>query len=189
MLDNASNCPTMMEELARLLRRLGIKFSEDRNRIRCVYSCFRGLHIPKIHLNTRCLPHIINLSVKAGLKQITEVNSTDPETENQDDEDEDDWWLSSDIASRDEEYQRILQGDIIAEARHIVTACRSSGQRREEFTEIIKEENKSGTFGQDGLRVVALLRDMDIRWSSTYLMVDHVLEMYPVSNFTQNNCN
>ena len=79
--------------------------------------------------------------MKAGLKQITEVNSTDPETENQDDEDEDDWLLSSDIASRDEEYQRILQGDIISEARHIVTACCSSGQRREEFTEIIKEGN------------------------------------------------
>ena len=98
----------MMEELARLLRRLGIKFYEDGNRIQYVDSRFRGLHIPKIHLNARCLPHIINLSVKARLKQITEVNSTDPETENQDDEDEDDWLLSSDIASRDEEYQQIL---------------------------------------------------------------------------------
>ena len=73
--------------------------------------------------------------------------------------------------------------------RHIVTACHSSGQRHEEFTEIIKEGNKSGTFGQGGLHVVALLRDMDIHWSSTYLMVDRVLEMYPVSNFTQNNFN
>jgi hypothetical protein len=178
-----------MEELARLLRRLGIKFSEDGNRIRCVASCFRGLHIPKLHLNTRCLPHIINLSVKAGLKQITEVHSTDPETENQDDEDENNWLISSDIASRDEEYQQILRGDVIAEGRHIVTACRLSGQHREEFTEIIKEGNKSGRFGQGGLRVVALLRYMDIRWSSTYLMVDRVLEMYPVSNFTQNKFN
>ena len=106
----------MMEKLAWLLRRPGIKFSVDGNHIQCVDSCFWGLHIPKIHLNTRCLPHIINLSVKARLKQITEVNSTDPETENQDDEDEDDWLLSSDIASRNEEYQRILQGDVIAEA-------------------------------------------------------------------------
>ena len=179
----------MMEELARLLRRLGIKFSEDGNHIWYADSRFRGLHIPKIHLNARCLPHIINLSVKAGLKQITEVDSTDPETENQDDEDEDDWLLSSDIASRDEEYQWILWGDVIDEAWYIVTACRSSGQRREEFTEIIKEGNKSGTFGQGGLHVVALLRDMDIHWSSTCLMVDRVLEMYPVSNFTQNNFN
>ena len=28
--------------------------------------------------------------------------------------------------------------------------------------------------------MVTLLCDMDIRWSSTYLMVDHVLELYPV---------
>ena len=189
MLDNTSNCATMMEELARLLRRLGIKFSEDGNHIQCIDSCLPGLYILRIHPNTRCLPHIINLSVKAGLKKITEVNSTDPKTENQDDEDEDNWLLLSDIASRDDEYQQILRGDVIAEARHIVTACRSSGQQCEEFMEIIKEGNKSGTFGQGGLRVVALLRDMDIHWSSTYLMVDRVLEMYLVSNFTQNNFN
>ena len=127
--------------------------------------------------------------MKAGLKQITEVNSTDPKIENQDDEDEDNWLFLSDIASRDEEYQQILQGDVIADARHIVTACHSSGQCREEFTEIIKEGNKSGTFAQGGLCVVALLRDMDICWSSTYLMVNCVLEMYLVSNFTQNNFN
>ena len=44
MLDNASNCATMMEELVQLLRRLGIKFSEDGNHIWYVDSRFQGLH-------------------------------------------------------------------------------------------------------------------------------------------------
>lgn len=78
------------------------------------------------------------------------------------------------------EYYSILEDDVVSAARHLVTTCRSSGQRREELAKIIKEGNKSGSFGSS-LREVVLLRDMDVRWSSTFLMIDRVLELYPVS--------
>jgi hypothetical protein len=46
---------------------------------------------------------------------------------------------------------------------------------------VIAEGNKAGIFGPDGLCEVVLLKDMDVRWSSTFLMIDRVLELYPVS--------
>ena len=46
----------------------------------------------------------------------------------------------------------------------------------------IAEGNKAGVFGLEGLREVVLLKDMDVQWSSTFLMIDRVLELYPVSN-------
>lgn len=38
-LDNASNCETMMDDLARLLEARGISFSRDGNRLRCAFFC------------------------------------------------------------------------------------------------------------------------------------------------------
>ena len=71
---------------------------------------------------------------------------------------------------------------MVAAARHLVTAIQASGQRREDFAMVIAEGNKAGVFGLEGLREVVLLKDMDVRWSSTFLMIDRVLELYPVSN-------
>ena len=70
---------------------------------------------------------------------------------------------------------------MVAAALNLVTSIRASGQRREDFAIVIAEGNKAGIFGPEWLREVVLLKDMDVRWSSTFLMIDRVLELYPVS--------
>ncbi|KAF8058973.1 hypothetical protein FPV67DRAFT_1391539, partial [Lyophyllum atratum] len=104
----------------------------------------------------RCFPHVTNIAVKTGLKYITK-----------------------ELAEEDVEYLEALQSDVVAAARKLVNTCRSSGQRREDLADTIKTGNLAGIFGSDGMRVVALLRDVDTRWSSIFLMIDRVLEMYP----------
>jgi len=126
-----------------------------------------------------CFPHVINLSVKAGLRRLTE-SSIDSDDEVDSDEESGVEMPAAISGGNDDRYMRALQYDVVAAARQLVTACRASGQRREDFASTIKEGNAAGSFGEDGLREVGLLRDMDIRWSASYLMIDRVLEVYPV---------
>ncbi|KAJ3849378.1 ribonuclease H-like domain-containing protein [Lentinula lateritia] len=76
-----------------------------------------------------------------------------------------------------------LESDLISRVRHIVAQCRASGNRREDFRNAKKivERGHSSNDDDDELlqRVVVLLRDVDTRWSSTFLMVDRFLELYP----------
>ncbi|KAJ6495737.1 hypothetical protein C8R47DRAFT_973665, partial [Mycena vitilis] len=53
-------------------------------------------------------------------------------------------------------------------------------KRRENFESAIKEGNAAGGFGEPPrpLRVVGLLKDVDTRWSATFLMIDRLLEQY-----------
>ncbi|GLB37947.1 putative encoded by [Lyophyllum shimeji] len=144
-LDNASNCGSMMEFVALLLRDMGVYFDKEGNRI-------------------RCFPHIINLADQ--------------------DDDDDDFEFDDDPATQldieaDDPYMEILRDDVVAVAHHLISACRASGPRREDFKNTIVEGNASGAFGDDGLPVLTLLREMEIRWSSTYLMIDRVLLLYP----------
>lgn len=82
----------------------------------------------------------------------------------------------------DVEYWQTLKSDVIGRARRLVAACRASGQRREDFRTTIVDGNENDSWGDAGLvRVVVLLRDVDTRWSSTFLMIDRVLELHLVS--------
>ena len=122
--------------------------------------------------------------MKAALKVFGTPSAFEWDNEDfsDDNDDEDNGWLDMSYIEddNDEEYIETLKTDVIAATRHLVTTCRALGQRCEGFRQTIEEGNKNGTFGEKGLHVVTLLRDMDIRWSSTYLMVDRVLELYPV---------
>lgn len=82
------------------------------------------------------------------------------------------------------EYREALLDDIISKVRRFITTCRASGQRRKKFLDIIREGNKAGGFGdpQILLRVIGLLKDVDTRWSSIFMMTDRFLEQFPVSN-------
>lgn len=93
-----------------------------------------------------------------------------------------------------EDYRKSLESDLISRVRHIVAQCRASGNRREDFrnavlamrneiqTKIVERGCSSNDDDDELLqRVVVLLRDVDTRWSSTFLMVDRFLELYPVS--------
>ncbi|RDB20127.1 putative AC transposase [Hypsizygus marmoreus] len=159
-LDNASNCNSMMREVSRMLKDMGIAFDVDGNRI-------------------RCFPHVVNLCVKAGLKQLTLVPSTEAPLP-QLDSDEDINTLEAEVA----EFLRILADDPIAAMRQLVIALRASGQRREDFEKAIMEGNAGKKFGEGVLlRVVVLLKDMDVRWSSTFLMIDRGIELYPAIKY------
>lgn len=188
-LDNASNNGTMMEELERVLRAKGIRFSWIGNRIRSVaFSlCYFGQFIGF----DRCFPHVINIAVQTGVRQLTAPpeNSSDPYPDNI--ADEDPFWASNfdpeqyaiarnERLARDEIYCLALQADPIAQARNTVHASKASGRRREEFQDTIREGNKNKTFGEDSLPEAVLLLDVDTRWSSIYVMVDRVLELNQV---------
>ncbi|KAJ7790838.1 hypothetical protein B0H14DRAFT_2396133, partial [Mycena olivaceomarginata] len=109
-----------------------------------------------------CFPHVINLAVKAGLAALVDLPI-----------------YSLDIV--------LDSGDMpVPEAliNNLVTAARASGQRRENFEATIVAGNEAGGWGDPPkrLRVVGLLKDVETRWSATFLMVDRVLEQYLAIN-------
>ncbi|KAJ6506004.1 hypothetical protein DFH09DRAFT_943442, partial [Mycena vulgaris] len=106
-----------------------------------------------------CFPHVINIAVQTALKVLSAL---------------------PDLLAADPEYWQVLQNDVVGLARSLVTACRASGQRRDDFEETIEKGNENGGWGEppELLRVVGLLKDVDTRWSSIFLMVDRLLELY-----------
>jgi hypothetical protein len=75
--------------------------------------------------------------------------------------------------------------DPISLARAMVHFVRASSTRRIAFENIIKQGNKDGDFATPDnpnhqIRNIQLLRDMEVRWDSTYYMIRRVLEMRPV---------
>ena len=96
----------------------------------------------------RCLPHIINLSVKAALKVFStpstfEWDNKDFSDKDDKDDDNNGWLDMSCIEDEedDEEYIEMLKTDVIATAHHLITTCRASGQRPEGFRQTIEEGN------------------------------------------------
>lgn len=129
--------------------------------------------------NSRCFPHIVNLAVKAGLERLTVlptdfVAQADPEDDLYDSEDE------ADTMSL-EQYRSILEKDLIVASRKLVNGCRASDRRRSDFADTIRDGNtRTEQFDGHEIPESTLLRDMEVRWSSTFLMVDRTLELYPV---------
>ncbi|THH30687.1 hypothetical protein EUX98_g3511 [Antrodiella citrinella] len=165
-MDNASSGDTMMEELERLLTAAGIRFHRDGNRI-------------------RCFPHVINLAVQAALAKLTEVEPLSTFTFDTAALDDDDTVEDPPIATgtrtaleADPSYHAALLRDPVTLVRKLVSSCRVSRLRRDDFHDTILKGNADGSF-QQKLRPVQLLRDMEVRWSSTYLMIDRALELYP----------
>lgn len=84
-----------------------------------------------------------------------------------------------------EEYRAALAADIIGTARKLVTACRVSGQRREDFELTIREGNEAQSWTDSkgnplSLPVLQLLRDCETQWSSTFFLLDRMLTLLPV---------
>ncbi|KAI0649965.1 hypothetical protein C8Q79DRAFT_923408 [Trametes meyenii] len=148
-LDNASNCGTMLEDLEQLLRAKGIPFHRTGNRI-------------------RCFPHVVNISVQHGLDALTQVETKDaadfgsqaagglatisavptrPSHDWDDVEleplDRDHLELLNEALQVDPLYEEALRNDTIECARQLITVCRASGQRREDFANVIMEGRSS----------------------------------------------
>ncbi|KAJ7120735.1 hypothetical protein C8R43DRAFT_1090881 [Mycena crocata] len=146
-----------MAQIRAELLRLGIPFDVEGNRI-------------------RCFPHVVNIAVKAGLKELTEIPEYQPDIvlDNNDN-------LIPQSLRDNLQYWLALQCDPVGSARSLVTACRASGQRRENFEKVIKEGNEAGGWGAPEpviLRIVGLLKDVETRWSATFLMIDRLLEQH-----------
>ena len=80
-------------------------------------------------------------------------------------------------------YADALTSDPVGRIRSLVAACRASGQRRDDLEAVIKNGNEAKRWERirpGGVPVVRLLRDCPTRWSSTCMMIDRVLLLYPV---------
>ncbi|KAF8185444.1 hypothetical protein BJ912DRAFT_1114624 [Pholiota molesta] len=168
----------MMAELEIELRKIGIPFDKDGNRI-------------------RCFPHVINIAVKAGLKALTQSHPEMTIFEDIDEYFDSEFMYGNGVPPADSpalpnlppeltnnpEYLDALKRDVVGLVRRYVTACRASGQRREQFEVILKEGNDTGGWGDanEQLRNVGLLKDVDTRWSAIFNMLDRFLETYLVS--------
>lgn len=62
----------------------------------------------------------------------------------------------------------------------IVSALRASHLRREGLCSSIEIGNRENEYEGKKIPNLALLREVETRWSSTFLLIDRVLEMYPV---------
>ncbi|KAJ8089868.1 hypothetical protein PM082_018445 [Marasmius tenuissimus] len=82
----------------------------------------------------------------------------------------------------------VLEDDVVANARTLIRDCRSSSERRLSFKKTLIDGNAAGGFGDPKvlLRVITLLRDCTTRWSSTFFMLDHLLEIYYTDRFICN---
>ncbi|KIY61634.1 hypothetical protein CYLTODRAFT_362592, partial [Cylindrobasidium torrendii FP15055 ss-10] len=115
----------------------------------------------------RCFPHVINISVQTGLDRLT----------------------------KDLPHFRLdaVYGmdNVLKAARALITAIRSSDQRRAAFLSTITSVNDKNNW-QDGdsraLRIIMLVKDVETRWSSTFLMIDRLLELHlAVQEYIQND--
>lgn len=182
-----------MEEIAEELESRNIPFDRDGNRIRYVLNTPLSDSNPDVYFLS-CFPHVINIAVKAALKALSDkvpdtlphpnpcppliaLTNLDPNPPpNQ---------ATKVVVDYAKEYRKALLDDIISKVRRFVTTCRASGQRLKKFLDIIREGNKAGGFGNPKilLRVIGLLKDVDTRWSSIFMMTDRFLEQLPVNNF------
>src|ERR1700685_3394609 len=98
---------------------------------------------PSSHSNfLRCFPHVVNISVKAGLKHLTSLTLFDANLDHNDPE------ISVPQALKDDvEYWEAMKDDVVASARSLVRACRASGQRRADFESVIEDGNEEGGWG------------------------------------------
>lgn len=125
----------------------------------------------------RCFPHVVNIAVQTGLKYLS-ATSFDRDVLDPFEEE----LATPEELKNDTDYRTALETDAVLSARQLVVACRASGQRRDDIARVIRDGNMQGGWGTVGqpLRVVTLLMDMEIRWSSTFLMIDRMLELAPV---------
>lgn len=85
----------------------------------------------------------------------------------------------------DSAYVAALEGDIIARVRDVVHACRAPSLRREHYIRDVKQGNKDGTWKDVSgsavqFDILQLLRDVDTRRSSTYLVIGSLITLNAV---------
>lgn len=84
------------------------------------------------------------------------------------------------------EYLATLKSDILKRTRELISACRSSGQRRQNVKTAIEQGTSTGLWEED-IKPLQLMSDMEVRWSSTYYMIQRLLYLYPVGFILSTN--
>lgn len=140
-----------------------------------------------IGLYGSCFPHVVNIAVQTALKALSQsAPDPDPVSDRPEDVFETVDPVET-IGLIDDDYALTLNADVVARVRELVRLCRSSSLRRAGFIAVVLEGNEQHWWGNDAngkpvkIDPLQLLRDVDTRWSSTYLMIDRVLKLVPVS--------
>ncbi|PCH33312.1 hypothetical protein WOLCODRAFT_60854, partial [Wolfiporia cocos MD-104 SS10] len=82
-----------------------------------------------------------------------------------------------------ESYCNALHADPVMQTCSLVRVCHASQQHQEDLNNAVVQGNLDKLFGEYPLPEAHLLHDVTTCWSSTYLMIDRALELYPVSLF------
>jgi hypothetical protein len=166
--------------------------------------------LPNVSFNPKecrimCFPHVINTCVQHTLKALnngvdTDIDdvvdsdsdldaSDDDDSEGSDDEGGDDDGGGNGNSSEEEDVAiSDVPGDPLNKVRAIIRGIRASGQRQEQFTNVILGGNQYGWW-RDGqgsvvtIKPMQLLRDVRTRWDSTYQMLVRFREFRQVSCF------
>jgi hypothetical protein len=155
--DNASNNGTMTDAIESGLHANRIPFSSLENRIR--YVAPLSMTITKLSYYNSCFPHVINLAVQDFLDTIGKIDARHCPG------------VAKDLFDA-------VKRDPVQRCRDLVTAIRSSSQRRDEFRKAVADAaTNQGVAGNQ----LELLRDMPVRWSSTFNMITRFLTLSPVS--------
>jgi hypothetical protein len=157
-----------MEAIEELLRAAGIPFCHHGNRIGFVTGLLLLQRAKYLLPSNRCLPHVINIAVETILKELKE-NGYDP-------------IIAASVDPLNPspelvEYATAVQSDPVGRTRQIVATCRKSGLRHEGLQKLIATGNDTN------IRLAQLLQDCETCWSSTFNMIDWLIELYPVTIF------
>ncbi|KAG2110488.1 hypothetical protein DEU56DRAFT_749813, partial [Suillus clintonianus] len=106
----------------------------------------------------RCFPHIVNLACKAVLGAITNLNFAS--------QDAPDFIPSAPPGLESRSFMDAIDRDPIATVQTVVRVIRASSLHRQYFTSILNALKQKD---------LQLLRDIDVRWSSTLLMVERAI--------------
>ena len=134
----------------------------------------------------RCFAHVINISVQHILAELKDTHSLF-----------DDYLYSGSVGPSLDIYGVTLQGDPVGRVRKLVSDCQASGQQCSALHAVIRNGNQMKSWPQTvmdfdsptlpdaqktggTLPEVQLLQDCETRWSSTFLMITHVLTLYLV---------
>jgi hypothetical protein len=135
---------------------------------------FLMLHI--IYIINSCFAHIINLAVQDALAALPQPSLFSLE-------EIEDQVLHDKLEQLEtsNEYHEILESDLVKRVSEWVTELRASGRRREGFRKAIVDVNVMRAHrNKQPLPLLQLLRQINIRWSSTFSMIDRWLHMTPV---------
>lgn len=122
----------------------------------------------------------------------TDGENTDGEKSDSDGEkgdSDDDGGSGSNHSDSDEDVASKVPGDPLNKVRALVRGIRASGQRQEQFVNVILGGNQYGWWkdGEGNPMVIKqrqLLRDVRTRWDSTYQMLVRVRELRQVGHFS-----